>query len=299
MRTGLCMREWKCAVIRIRYDDFSAGRHDGTGLHGRAERGERGVTVYLLPGLAAYQRRAVIRRLRQEASRGFGPSLPLPQLAVALGLDRVRTAAKVAGGIVRLHPAGTLVPGACVVVMMMLFVFASADGPGVISKTRGGLAEAASTGLGAAQAVAAGQARVQSPLAAQSPLVIESPLITKSPVVTQSPLVIESPLITKSPVVTKTPLARQTPLVTVAEGADVSRTGGTGLDSGQSALAKRHHHRKRHWNRTSGRSGAWYVCQPTAVPASRPHFSKPACCRARSRRVPYTAHFPGPRVLAR
>jgi hypothetical protein len=48
------------------------------------ERGPQGVTVYLVPGLTTWQRRAVIRRLRQEASRGFGPPLPLPQLALAL-----------------------------------------------------------------------------------------------------------------------------------------------------------------------------------------------------------------------
>ena len=106
------------------------------GLHGRAERGPRGVTVYLLPGLTAWQRRAVIRRLRQEASRGFGPALPLPQLAVALGLDRVRTAARIAGAIVRLHPAVTLVPGAFVVALMTLFVIASGDRPGLAPGTR-------------------------------------------------------------------------------------------------------------------------------------------------------------------
>jgi hypothetical protein len=80
-------------VIRIRYKDFSAGTHAGAGLHGRTERCAGTVTVYLLPGLTAWQRRAVIRRLRQEASRGFGPPLPLPQLAIALVADQVRTAA--------------------------------------------------------------------------------------------------------------------------------------------------------------------------------------------------------------
>lgn len=112
------------------------------GLHGRTERGVRGVTVYLIPGLATWQRRAVIRRLRQEASRGFGPPLPLPQLAVALGLDRVRTTARIAGAIVRLHPAVTLVPGAFVVAMMTLFVLAAGDRPGMTPSPRGGLAAA-------------------------------------------------------------------------------------------------------------------------------------------------------------
>ena len=85
------------------------------GMYGRAEGCARGARVYLLPGLTAGQRKAVIRRLRQEASRGFGPPLPLPQLALALGFDRVRTAARIVGAMVRLHPAVTLVPGAFVV----------------------------------------------------------------------------------------------------------------------------------------------------------------------------------------
>jgi hypothetical protein len=140
-------------VICIRYKDFSAGTHDATGLHGRAERGQHGVTVYLVPGLTACQRRAVIRRLRQEASRYVGPPLPLPQLAVALGLDRVRSAARVTGAIVRLHPAVTLLPSALVAVLMTLFVIASADGPGLSPGQRAVLADAAVGGPGMPQAV--------------------------------------------------------------------------------------------------------------------------------------------------
>jgi hypothetical protein len=130
-----------------------------TGLHGRAERCARGVTVYLVPGLTAWQRRAVIRRLRQEASRGFGAPLPAPQLAVALGVDRVRTAAGIARAIVRLHPAVALVPSACVAAMMTLFLVASAGGPAITPApgSRGGLAEAAVLG-GGAQEVSAGAA---------------------------------------------------------------------------------------------------------------------------------------------
>lgn len=108
-----------------------------TGLHGRAERGTRGTTVYLLPGLATGQRRAVIRRLRQEAGRGFGPPLPQPQLAIALALDRVRAAMQIMVAIVRLHPALTLLPGAVVAVLMALFVISSADGPGGVPKLTG------------------------------------------------------------------------------------------------------------------------------------------------------------------
>jgi hypothetical protein len=133
-------------VIRIRYKDISAGTHDATWLHGRAERRPRGVIVYLVPGLTACQRRAVLRRLRQEASRGFGPPLPLPQLAVALGLDRLRTAARVAGALIRLHPAVTLVPGAFAAALMALFVLASAGGSGVTPAPPGSLAQTAAVG---------------------------------------------------------------------------------------------------------------------------------------------------------
>ncbi len=133
-------------MIRIRYKDFSAGTHDATWLHGRAERCPRGVIVYLVPGLTACQRRAVLRRLRQEASRGFGPPLPLPQLAVALGLDRLRTAARVAGALIRLHPAVTLVPGAFAAALVALFVLASAGGSGVTPGPAGSLAQTAAVG---------------------------------------------------------------------------------------------------------------------------------------------------------
>jgi hypothetical protein len=113
-------------VIRIRYRDFSAGTHDITGWHGVARRGPRGVTVYLVPGLTAGERRAVLRRLRQEASRGFGPPLPLLALAFALCADRLRTTAGTGAAVIRLHPAVTLLPGALVAAVMALFVLASA-----------------------------------------------------------------------------------------------------------------------------------------------------------------------------
>lgn len=116
------------AVIRIRYRDFSCATHHWGGLHGFAERTGRGVTVYLLPGLAVDQRRAVIRRLRQQASRGYGPALPQPQLALALGADRVRVAARNVAAVVRLHPAGVTVPVLAVAAAMTLFVLAAAAG---------------------------------------------------------------------------------------------------------------------------------------------------------------------------
>lgn len=98
--------------------------------------------VCLVPGLTGGQRRAVIRRLRQEASRGVGPALPLPQLAVALGLDRLRSAARIACTAVRLHPAVTLVPGALAAGMMALFLVASADASAIAGVPRDRLAVA-------------------------------------------------------------------------------------------------------------------------------------------------------------
>jgi hypothetical protein len=113
-------------VIRVRYQDISSGSHHGTGLHGTAKRCPQGVTIYLVPGLTGRQRKAVIRRLRQEASRGCGPELPLPGLIVALGADRVRVAVRLTAAAVRLHPATTLLPTGLVAIGMMLLVLASA-----------------------------------------------------------------------------------------------------------------------------------------------------------------------------
>jgi hypothetical protein len=146
-------------VIRIRYKDFSTGVHDHAGLHGKAEGCARAATVYLLPGLTVWQRRAVIRRLRQEASRGFGPPLRQPQLAIAIGVDRVRTAARIVTAIVRLHPAVTLLPSAFVLVMMTLFVIAAGERPGITSGTRGGLADAAAVSGSTATTESAESAR--------------------------------------------------------------------------------------------------------------------------------------------
>lgn len=62
-----------------------------------------------------------------EASRGYGPALPLPQLAFALGVDRVRGALRITAAAVRLHPSQTLLPTAAVAVLMAFFVLASAN----------------------------------------------------------------------------------------------------------------------------------------------------------------------------
>jgi hypothetical protein len=126
-------------VIRVRRRDFVSGSHHVTGFQGIVERVPRGVTIYLLPGLTSRQRRAVIRRLRQEASRGCGPELPLAQLLVALFFDRVRGALRLAAGAVRLHPGTTLLPAAFVAAVMTLFVVASA-GVGAVPVVRPALA---------------------------------------------------------------------------------------------------------------------------------------------------------------
>jgi hypothetical protein len=110
-------------VIRIRYGDLPPG------LHGKAERGARGVAVYLLPGLTSSQRKAALRRLRQEADRGCGPALPAPQLMVALGWDRVRTALCAVAAIVRLHPVASLLHAGAAGAAMTLFVLASVSVP--------------------------------------------------------------------------------------------------------------------------------------------------------------------------
>jgi hypothetical protein len=95
-------------------------------LYGTAKRCPQGVTIYLVPGLTARQRRAVIRRLRQEASRGCGPELPLPGLLVALAADRVRATVMLTAAAVRLHPATTLLPTGFVAIGMMMLVLTSA-----------------------------------------------------------------------------------------------------------------------------------------------------------------------------
>jgi hypothetical protein len=119
-------------VIRVRYQDISSGSHHGTGLYGTAKRCPQGVTIYLVPGLTGRQRKAVIRRLRQEASRGCGPELPLPGLLVALAADRVRVGVTLTAAVVRLHPATTLLPTGLAAIGMMLLVFTSAGvRPGV------------------------------------------------------------------------------------------------------------------------------------------------------------------------
>ncbi|MGH3171424.1 MAG: hypothetical protein ACRDN0_36885, partial [Trebonia sp.] len=85
-------------MIHIRYETISSG------LNGKAESAARGTTIYLVPGLSWQQRKAALRRLRQEASRGCGPALPAGQLVLAVAVDRVRMGVRQALAVVRLHP---------------------------------------------------------------------------------------------------------------------------------------------------------------------------------------------------
>jgi len=104
-------------MIRIRYGSISSG------LHAKAESGATGTTLYLLPGLSSAQRKAALRRLRQEARRGCGPTLPLEQLAMALAADWINTRFRRVATVVKLHPAGSLIPvvltGGCVVLLVL------------------------------------------------------------------------------------------------------------------------------------------------------------------------------------
>lgn len=84
-------------AIRIAYRDLSPG------LHGKAGHDGRGVVVYFIPGLTPAQRRAVLRRLRQEARMGIGRPLPAWRLGLALAADRLRVGLRSVGAIFRRH----------------------------------------------------------------------------------------------------------------------------------------------------------------------------------------------------
>jgi hypothetical protein len=94
-------------MIRIRY---RGSNELSPGLHAEAEQRGRRITVYLLSGLTAAQRRSALRRLRLTARMGHCPQLPAGQLAFALLMDRIRTGIGRTGAVLRLHPAGSTVP---------------------------------------------------------------------------------------------------------------------------------------------------------------------------------------------
>jgi hypothetical protein len=91
-------------LIRIRYSDLPAG------LHARAEAQGRNTMIYLLPGLAAADRRAALRRLRHSGAMGYGPRLPAAGVAAAMVLDRARTLSRNCARSVRMHPYLVLPP---------------------------------------------------------------------------------------------------------------------------------------------------------------------------------------------
>jgi len=245
-------------VIRIRYEDFSAGTHEVAGLQGRVERCARGVTVCLLPGLNAGQRRAVLRRLRQEGSRGFGPALPLPQLKIALGLDRVRAGARVVRAIVRLHPAVTLLPGACVLAMVTLFVAAAGDRPGIAPSARGGPADAA-----AVSGIVAGA--------------------------------LESATSTPVRVIRVATATGRGGTEVGGAGLGSGRAAATPPHGGRPAPPGRPMGNRGLKSRRGGaHPPAWYTCPSPAAATRRPHGGQLACRRPAPGVVPFTAHRPGP-----
>jgi hypothetical protein len=94
-------------------------------MHAEAERQQRDIVVYLLPGLTVAQRKAALRRLRQAGSRGYGPRLPLTQLATALAVDRMRSGVGNTAAAVRHHPVGMLLPTVLAGALLAVFVSAS------------------------------------------------------------------------------------------------------------------------------------------------------------------------------
>jgi hypothetical protein len=133
-------------MIKIRYRDPN---ELSPGLHAAAERHGRNTTVYLLSGLSAAQRRAVLRRLRISGRRGYDPRLPAPQLALALLADRIRTTFRRAGAVFREHPAGSTVPVMVISAGAIAFLALSAVSIRVIHHPRdqGPLSSAGAAGV--------------------------------------------------------------------------------------------------------------------------------------------------------
>jgi hypothetical protein len=109
-------------MVKIRYSDLPGG------LHARAETRGRHAVIYLRPGLTPAQRREGLRRARQSARMGYGPSLPATDVQVALAMDRVRITLRNAMAAVCQHPASSvLLAGllSAAVVCYMTFVSVS------------------------------------------------------------------------------------------------------------------------------------------------------------------------------
>jgi hypothetical protein len=110
-------------MIKIVYGDLTAG------LNGDAVHRGSGVAVVLVHGLTHQQRKAVLRRLRQAARRNQKPPLPLGPLTFALAVDQLSRWAGNLAAIVRLHPAGSLVPSFGAVGLVVAFLMTSVSMP--------------------------------------------------------------------------------------------------------------------------------------------------------------------------
>lgn len=106
-------------MICIRYRDLPSGVHATAACAGRS------TTIYLQPGLTSAQRKAALRRLRQEARMGCGPSLPRVSLAAARGADWAERVLRQLAAIVRLHPVGILLSALPLTAMAALLLYAS------------------------------------------------------------------------------------------------------------------------------------------------------------------------------
>ncbi len=144
--------ERRCAaMIKIRYRNAN---ELPPGLHATAERHGRTITIYLLPGLAAEERNAALRRLRLSGRMGHGPRLPGVQLGFALFADRVRATIGQAGSVFRKHPAGTTGPVMLISAGAIAFLVLSAVSIRVLREPRGPDESPASGPAPAASAIA-------------------------------------------------------------------------------------------------------------------------------------------------
>jgi hypothetical protein len=104
-------------VVKIRYTELQAGLHVDARTRGRD------TVVYLVPGLTAEQRRVALTRARSLGRLGHGPRLSAASLAMAVGVDRLKTTFSNGAAAVRGHPI-LLIPSV-IVMSGTLFAFVS------------------------------------------------------------------------------------------------------------------------------------------------------------------------------
>jgi len=85
-------------MITIRYADLPEG------LHAQAATLGKRTVIYLRPGLTAEQQRRGLRRARQSARMGYGPRLPAPGVALAVGRHATGRTLADLGSAARRHP---------------------------------------------------------------------------------------------------------------------------------------------------------------------------------------------------